>query len=109
MLLDVNIVNFGKKNIISVAYMNIRTLNANLYKIEEFLNIVENLPDVICVYETWLTSLRPIIGKLQGYDFLHNISNSNQSDGVAFFIKDFHTYEIIEDVFFNQCDVDDYG
>ena len=105
--LDVNSVKFGKENIISVVYMNIRSLNANLYKIEEFLSIVENLPDVICVCETWLTSLRPFIGKLQGYDFVNKISNSNQSGGVAFFIKDCHTYEIVEDVCFSQCDVDD--
>ena len=35
--LDVNSVKIGKENIISVVfYVNIRSLNANLYKIEEF-------------------------------------------------------------------------
>ena len=50
--LDVNSVKFAKENIISVVYMNIRSLNANLYKIEEFLSIVQKLPDVIWVCET---------------------------------------------------------
>ena len=97
---------FGKENIISVVYMNIRSLNAIFYKIAEFLSIMENLPDVICVCETWLTGLRPIIGKLQGYDFVNKISNRNQSGGVAFFIKDCYTYKIVDDVFFSRWPID---
>ena len=50
--LNVNSVTLDKENIISVVYMNIRSLNANLYKIEEFLSIVQKLPDVIWVCET---------------------------------------------------------
>ena len=75
---------FGIVNTINVVYINIRSLNANLCKIEEFLSLVENLPDIICVCETWLTSLRPFVGKLHGYDFVNRISKSNQSGGVAF-------------------------
>ena len=84
--------------------MNIRSLYANFYIIEEFLSIV--LPDVI--FETWLTSLRPFIGMRQEYDFVNNISNSNQSGGVTFFIKDIRLYEVAENVSFGQCDVDDF-
>ena len=105
--LDLNNVKFGNKNSISVVYMNIRSLNANVYKIEEFLNSVEGLPDVICVCETWLTSMRPFIGKLKGYEFVNRVSNSNQSGGVAFFVKNCLDYEVVEDMSFNQCDVDD--
>ena len=54
-----------------------------------------------------MNSLRPFVGKLHGYDFINSISKSNQSGVVAFFGKDFHIYEIIEDVFFGQSDVDD--
>ena len=42
--------------------MNIRSLNADIYEIEEILSVVEGLPDVICVCETWLTNLRPYVG-----------------------------------------------
>ena len=87
--------------------MNIRSLNANIYKIEEFLSVVEGLPDVICVCETWLTNLRPFVGKLYGYDFVNKLSNSNQSGGVAFFVRACHSYEVVEGVSFEQCDVDD--
>ena len=52
--LDFNNVKFGNINSISVVYMIIRSLNANRYKNGEFLNSVEGLPDVICVYETCL-------------------------------------------------------
>ena len=38
---------------------------------------------------------------------MNKISYSNQSGGVAFCIKDRHTSEIVEDVFFGQDDVDD--
>ena len=82
--LNLNDVKFSNKNSTSVVYMNIRSRNANLYKIEEFLNLIEGLPDVICDYETWLTSMRPFIGNLEGYDFVNRISTSYQSGGVAF-------------------------
>ena len=87
--------------------MNIRSLNATVYKIEEFLNSVEDLPDVICVCETWLTSKRPLIGKLKGYEFVKRFFNSNQSGGVASFVKNCLDYEVVEDISFKECDVDD--
>ena len=87
--------------------MNIRSLNENKYKIEEFLSSVEGLPDVICVCETWLTSMRPFIGKLEGYEFVNRTSNSNQSVGVAFFVNNCLDYKVVEDMSLNQCDMDD--
>ena len=35
------------------------------------------------------------------------MSNSNQSRGVAFFVRACHSYEVVEGVSFEQCDVDD--
>ena len=58
--------------------MNIRSFNANIYKIEEFLSVSEGSPNAICVCETWLTNLRPFVGKLYEYDFVNKLSNSNQ-------------------------------
>ena len=52
--LDLNDVTFGNINSISIFFMNIKSLNANVYKIEELLSSVEGLPDVICVCEIWL-------------------------------------------------------
>ena len=82
--------------------MNIRSLNANIYKIEKFLSVVEGLPDVICVCETWSTNLRPFVCKLYWYDFVNKLSNSNQSGGVAFFVRACHSYEVIEGVSFDS-------
>ena len=31
----------------------------------------------------------------------------NRSGGFAFFVKNSHTYETVEDLFFSQCDEDD--
>ena len=42
--------------------MNIRSINANLHKIEKFSCLVKNLPYIVCVCETWLTSLKPFMG-----------------------------------------------
>ena len=75
--------------------MNIRSLNANIYKIEEFSSVVEGLPDVIGVWETWLTYLRPFAGKLYGYYFVNKLSNSNQSHSVKFFVRACHSYEVV--------------
>ena len=79
----------------------------NIYKIEEFSSVVEGLPDVICMCEKWLFNLRPFIGKLYGYDFVNKLSNSNQSGGVAFFVRACHSYEVVKGVSFEQCNVDD--
>ena len=51
------------------------------------MSVAEGLADVICVGETWLTNLRPFVGKLYGYDFVNKLSNSNQSGGVEFFVR----------------------
>ena len=59
------------------------------------------------VCETRLTNLRIFVDKLYGYDFVNKLSNSNQSSVVAFFVRACHSYEVVEDVSFEQCDVDD--
>ena len=69
--------NFGKYNTVSVVYMNIRSINANLHKIEKFLCLVKNLPDIVCVYETWLISLKHFMGKLHGYYFVNKFAIIN--------------------------------
>ena len=71
------------------------------------MSVVEGLPDVICVCETWLTNLRPFVGELYKYDFVNKFSISNQSGGVKFFVRACHFYEVVEGVFFEQCDKDD--
>ena len=57
--------------------------------------------------ETWLSNLKPYVGKLYGYDFVNKLSNSNQSGGVEFFVRACHSYEVVEEVSFEQCDVND--
>ena len=42
--LDLYSVKFYRKNCINIVFMNIRSLNANIYKIEEFLSVVEGIP-----------------------------------------------------------------
>ena len=57
--------------------------------------------------ETRLTNLRIFVDKLYGYDFVNKLSNSNQSGGVAFFVRACHSYEVVKGVSFEQCNVDD--
>ena len=38
---------------------------------------------------------------------MKKLSNSNQSGGVAFLVRACHSYEVVEGVSFEQCDVDD--
>ena len=82
-------------------------LNKNSYKDIHMIimSLVKNLPDIICVCETWLTSMRLFMGKLHGYDLVNKLSNSNQSGGVAFFVRACHSYEVVEGVSFEQCDL----
>ena len=53
--LDIKSVKFDKKNIISVVYMSISSINLNLCEIKEFLSLAVNLSDLICVCEAWPT------------------------------------------------------
>ena len=59
------------------------------------------------VCETRLTNLRIFVDKLYGYDFVKKFSNSNQSGGVAFFVRACLSNEVVEGVSFEQYDVDD--
>ena len=49
----------------------------------------------VCVWNM-LTNLRPFVGELYGYDFVNKLCNSNQSCGVAFFVRACHSYEVVE-------------
>ena len=51
--------------------------------------------------------MRPFIGKLEDFEFVNRISNSNQSGGVAFFVEICLDYEIVEDMCLNLCNLDD--
>ena len=84
-----------------------KNLNTNIYKIQEFLSVVKGLPDAIFVFKTWLTNLKPFVGKLYGYDFVNKLYKYNQPGDVAFLVRACHSYEVVEGVSFVQCDVDD--
>ena len=74
------------KNLLSIVFINIRSLNANFDKLHNFINSAKIKPDIIGVSETWINNDRPFIKHLPGYDFIFENSPSN-SGGVAFFIS----------------------
>ena len=69
-----------------ILYVNIRSLNNNLDKLELLLNRIKRKPTVIVCTETWM--LQHIgLYNLPGYNLRYNESNINKSDGVIFYIK----------------------
>ena len=50
-----------------------------------FYSIIKNMTESNLL--NLLTSQKLFVGKLQGYDFMNTISNSNQSGGDVLFIK----------------------
>ena len=73
------------KELLTIIFINIRSLNANFDKLYNFINSAKIRPDIIGVSETWINGNRPFIKNLPGYDFISKNSSSN-SGGVAFFI-----------------------
>ena len=75
-----------KKHNCFILYVNIRSLNNNLDKLELLLNRLRRKPTVIVCTETWM--LQHIgLYNLPGYNLRYNESNINKSDGVILYIK----------------------
>ncbi|XP_024940769.1 uncharacterized protein LOC112494347 [Cephus cinctus] len=69
-----------------IVSVNIRSLNANIDKLNVFINSLDNKPSVIICTESWnLHGLA--ICNLNGYDSYFNESKINKADGVVFFVK----------------------
>ena len=69
-----------------ILYVNIRSLNNNLDKLELLLNRLKRKPTVIVCTETWM--LQHIgLHNLPGYNLRYNESNINKSDGVILYIN----------------------
>ena len=75
-----------KKHNCFILYVNIRSLNNNLEKLELLLNRLRRKPTVIVCTET---SMFQRIGlyNLLGYNLQYNESNIQKSDGVILYIK----------------------
>ena len=86
-----NVKDLYKKSF-NVLYLNIRSLNANFDKLNEMITCMKIKPDIIGVSETWLTTNRPFIHNLQGYNFIYEHFPSN-SGGVGFFLN-YHKFVI---------------
>ena len=39
--------------------------------------LVKNIPEIVCGFETWLTSLKPFMDKLDGDDFVNKFAILN--------------------------------
>ena len=66
--------------------INIRSLNANLSKLEVFIKNIKNKPDIIACTETWLLPIDKY-HNIEGYNIYYNSSQINKADGVAMYIK----------------------
>ena len=77
---------FDCNNKFSTLTINIRSLNKNFFKLEILLRELNFNPSVIIVNETWVTSNRPFLYHLNGYDFINTPSNS-RAGGTGVFIK----------------------
>lgn len=77
--------------------INIRSLKANLAKLETFIKRLKIMPHVIVCTETWRLDKHTIFN-LNGYKIYYNESNINQNDGVVIYIKKklFETTKILE-------------
>ena len=74
-----------KKHNCFIFFVNIRSLNNNLEKLELLLNRLRKKPTVIVCTETWM--LQHIgLYNLPGYNLRYNESNINKSDGVILYI-----------------------
>ena len=94
-------------NHFSIFHANIRSIQKNFSKLCELLSNICVLPDIIVLSETWMSNSSFFKPALPGYNFIYSPSVSNRSGGVAFFVKTCRSYEIVEGVSFEQCDVDD--
>ena len=86
--------------------MNIRSLNANFDKLNEFLTNYDILPDIIAMSETKLELSQVCNANLSGYLF-HHKGTTTSWGGVGLFIKESSSISICEEFDLNIPNYED--
>ena len=78
-------------------HTNIRSLGANFDDLQLFLQILDKAPIAVCLSETWLKNCSSLdLFKFDHYRPPLFVANLNKSSGVAIYIRDDVSYEILE-------------
>ena len=85
----------------SILHLNIRSIQKNLNKLQQFLCEIDFLPDVIALSEIWVSETSFFKPNLNGYEYVFE-SSKNKAGGVALFIKDSINYSLRNDLKFNS-------
>ena len=81
-------------NSFSFLNINIRSINKNFDKLQILINQLNIEPTVICVTKTWLHENKPLLSKLEGYNFIGKPSGKF-AGGSGIFIKKDIEYNIL--------------
>jgi len=88
---------FGKKQL-SMAHLNIASLQSHIEELRTLLTILEYPFDVIAITETRLHEQEPLIDiALAGYNFIHTPTKT-QNGGAALYIKKSIEYDMLNNM-----------
>ena len=87
-------------------HMNVRSLNKNINKLEDFLKTLPYLPKVIVISETKLKTHNYNLTNIQNYNF-HSVDSPTNSGGIAMYIHSSLSYKLRPDLSLKQVLVED--
>jgi len=89
---------------VSIFHINIRSLNANHYKLQQLMISLKYSFDIIVLTEIWAFNIMLYQNLLPDYNFLFTIPSSSKIGGVGMYIN--NSFEIIERKDLNFYDID---
>src|SRR6056300_434339 len=85
-------------NCFSLFHVNIRSIPANLDKLEQYLNTLKFKFPIIGISETWLTDINHTLYNIDGYIFCDQYRKHKKGGGVGIFVKNNVDFFIREDL-----------
>ena len=90
----------------TILHVNIRSIKCNIDELKELLSLFKTSPDIIAVSETKLKANELCQVIVEGYNFIHEGTNTN-AGGVGIFIKDYISYSLCNNLKMNIPNCED--
>ena len=103
----INLNHFDKSSF-SMLHLNIRTLQKNFDSLFSLLMTLKFEFKVICITETWCSdnSTNHNLFKLPQYKSIHQVRRTGKGGGIAVFIHESLTFNVIHDLNVNNADIE---
>ena len=97
-IINVHYKPLARKGMFSLMHINCRSLLCNYDEILNFNSSLNNVFDVLCVSETWLTDATEDLINIEGYTFVGKHRKNQRGGGVGIYVRNELKFKIRRDI-----------